>query len=281
MSEDRIRYIYCITNLVNGKNYFGQHTMRKVYKTELADMYWGSGTLLKRAQKKYGLENFKKEIIISGKFSKEQINRFERCIIATQRLIGKAEYNLADGGDGGKVFWGTSRCTLEDRKAQGERTKKQLLLYKDSYEKGWARISKTFEEKKKQGWHGWSYQKTLPEYHRQAISNAKKGKGLGKENSSFGKHWWTNGKDTIKCEICPAGYWAGRNGSLPKETKKEIESKKEKKIHSQIIYECKETGEKGTRQFWKEKINVNNLSRVVNTNWTINGLHFISNVNGS
>lgn len=58
--------------------------------------------------------------------------------------------------------------------------------------------------------------------------------------------------------------------------KKEVESKKEKRILSQIIYECKETGEKGNRQFWKERININNLSRVVNTNWTVNGLHFVT-----
>ena len=52
-------YIYRITNKVNGKTYIGQHK----YK-ELNDSYMGSGVHLRRAQKKYGMENFEKKILV-------------------------------------------------------------------------------------------------------------------------------------------------------------------------------------------------------------------------
>ena len=47
-------YIYRITNLINGKTYIGQHKYE-----ELNEYYKGSGKHLKRAQQKYGIENWR------------------------------------------------------------------------------------------------------------------------------------------------------------------------------------------------------------------------------
>jgi group I intron endonuclease len=48
--------IYQTTNLINGKKYIGKDIKNNPY-------YIGSGTLLKKAIKKYGKKNFKKEIL--------------------------------------------------------------------------------------------------------------------------------------------------------------------------------------------------------------------------
>ena len=51
--------VYKTTNLLNNKIYIGLHETE-----DLNDSYLGSGILLKQAIKKYGSNNFKKEIVV-------------------------------------------------------------------------------------------------------------------------------------------------------------------------------------------------------------------------
>ena len=68
-------YIYKITNLINGKIYIGQHTT-----SNLDDGYMGSGKILIRAIKKYGVENFRKEI--QGFYEDiDELNYMERLFV--------------------------------------------------------------------------------------------------------------------------------------------------------------------------------------------------------
>ena len=175
-------YIYRITNLINGKTYIGQHK----YK-DLNDDYMGSGVHLKRAQKKYGIENFKKDILVFGIVKKSFIDLLEKEYIKFYRSIGKAEYNIADGGEGGStnkgMHWNLSEKTKKKlSEAHKGKSHSEEHIKKISEAHKGKKLGPISEETRKKmseshkGHKSWNKGKCLSEEQKKKLSEAKKGK---------------------------------------------------------------------------------------------------------
>tara|TARA_R110000787_G_scaffold228917_1_gene336521 strand:+ start:2589 stop:3335 length:747 start_codon:yes stop_codon:yes gene_type:complete len=91
-------YVYKITNLVNGRIYIGVHRTDDMF-----DGYMGSGTNMKRAINKHGVENFKKEIIQQYDVYKDALNH-EADIVTEDFINRKDTYNIKIGGYGPCIF---------------------------------------------------------------------------------------------------------------------------------------------------------------------------------
>lgn len=90
-------YIYKTTNLKNNKVYIGKSEKDIDENPE----YLGSGKILKRAVKKYGRDNFKKEILFETD-DVEILNEQEIHYISYYKTkFGDQCYNIANGGQGG------------------------------------------------------------------------------------------------------------------------------------------------------------------------------------
>ena len=230
-------YIYRITNLINGKTYIGQHKYKK-----LDDSYMGSGKLIKLAIKKHGIENFKKEILYSRIQYKETADDMERFAIAKERAIGKADYNIADGGKGSSGYHLSEETRKKISRAQkgkyvSEETKRKL----SEINKG-KHLSEEHKKKLK-GRRAWNKGGHISEETKRKLSEINKGKHPSKEvrrkiseackgekNGFYGKkhsdetkkklsdgvtkrnkgrHWYNNGEINKFCYECPEGFVPG------------------------------------------------------------------------
>ena len=90
--------IYKTTNLINNKFYIGKSARG------IDDAYLGSGMLLKKAIKKYGKSNFKKELleeVTDEKLLDEREKYWIKFLDSTNKKIG---YNITEGGTGGNTL---------------------------------------------------------------------------------------------------------------------------------------------------------------------------------
>lgn len=173
MISKSMYYIYKITNFINGKTYIGQHKY-----TKLNDSYMGSGKLLIRAQKKYGIENFKKDILVFNISKQEYADLLEKTFIAFEReKVGRENcYNITDGGGGGSL---KGRHFSEEHKRKiSEANKGQVPWLKGKHMSDESR-RKMSEVKK--GDRNPMYGKHLSEETRKKLSEVHKGHSTSEE----------------------------------------------------------------------------------------------------
>jgi predicted XRE-type DNA-binding protein len=184
--EKKYHFIYKTTNLLSGKYYIGMHST-----DNLNDGYLGSGNRLRLAIKKHGKENFKIEILEFFENRKLLAER-EAEIVNLELLAKKDCMNMKVGGIGGfpdsakeRFLWlmkndnefresFSKKCTENNNKAIAE--------------------GRHIPISEKYSWVG----KTRSEETKRKMSEAKKGTGLGENNSQSGTCWITKDKENKK-----------------------------------------------------------------------------------
>lgn len=99
--------IYKITNLINKKIYIGKNSTNDPH-------YMGSGIILEKVKKKYGVDNLVKEVIEICNTEEELNEREKYWIVKLNSTDRKVGYNIAEGGNGGNTRKGYNETQLTE-----------------------------------------------------------------------------------------------------------------------------------------------------------------------
>lgn len=185
----RYHFLYRTTNLIDNKYYVGIHSTYN-----LNDGYLGSGKRLKRAIKKYGIENFKFEILEFFE-NREDVLKREEEIVNEQLINDPLCMNLQPGGGGGfsseehkrKCIEAGKKATSEKWKDETYRRKKIEAIRKGKYKRIEA------GNYVMPNWNGRKHREETKIKIGKANSEKK-----GEKNSQFGTCWITNGFESKK-----------------------------------------------------------------------------------
>ncbi len=199
--------VYRTTNKLNGMFYIGVHKT-----ADPNDDYLGSGKRLRCAIKKYGVENFQKEVLFVFEI-KEEAYAKEKELVTQDVLDYGACYNLKLGGEGGWDFANSKGLNTSGNRNYlngftkpgsnvNEIKSKMSNSHKLTYVNATRRICPP-------DWTG----KFHSEETKQKISKSAIGKQKGSKNSQFGSKWITDGilnKKIKKDQEIPEGWRSGR-----------------------------------------------------------------------
>jgi group I intron endonuclease len=175
--EEPYGFLYITTNIINGKRYIGQRRFKDDWRN-----YLGSGKLLKRAIKKYGRENFYRDIVAIG-YSKQEINELEIEWINNYNAVEDNDfYNLSTGGESG-----TSGVEPWNKGMTNVYSKETLEKISESRKGKTAGKNNFFYNKHFNDENHHFYGKHHSEEVKNKISKSKKGKMMGFEHPNSRK----------------------------------------------------------------------------------------------
>lgn len=206
--------IYKVTNLINGKVYIGQtvKTLERRKSTHIACAKRGSGIYLHRAIRKYGINNFKWQVICICS-NIDFLNEQEQYYIVYYSSFNNG-YNLTTGGggmagfklsEGSKKKMSATRIELELSK--GENNPMYGKRGEDSSHYGKSHSDETKEKMSKasSGKNNHFYGKHHSNKSKEKMRQAK----LGEKNNMYGLHFSDESKEKMRQNRLK--YWAKRS----------------------------------------------------------------------
>ena len=189
--------------------------------TDINDDYIGSGKLLQKSVNKYGVENFKKEILFV--FDNEaEMNAKEQELVTEEFVLLETNYNLCVGGHGGFSYLNINQISVnnfEDSKIQTIASKKGIAkkewLYNNDpdWVENYSKNKSIAQQQRFNDSHGTFLGKKHTDKTKKLIGEKNSINQSGSKNSQFGSKWITNGKETKKVSketVIPDGWYAGR-----------------------------------------------------------------------
>lgn len=208
-------YLYKITNLVNNKIYIGVHK----HATNKKDYYMGSGTLLKKAIKKHGIDNFKKEILEYFDNERDMYLK-EKEIVNENFTQSQHTYNITKGGGGNSWFLSGAFTEKYKDYVNISQVPEIKIIIKESMAKYYSENGGSFKNK---FWitdgkidRAINVDEKIPDGFRKGRAKLKQN---GSKNPSFNKHWVTDGKIDllIKKDVeIPKNFFKGRTNIFKK-----------------------------------------------------------------
>jgi len=182
---------------------------------DLNDGYMGSGKYLIHAIKKYGIENFEKEILYV--FDNEQEMKDKEAELVNENFVSRKDtYNICVGGQGGWSYVNKERLFYTDAfvlsAKRNIKIAKEAHLFKlkndINYRKNWTN-AQSISNLGKQTFLG----KTHCKESKVKIGDASRVHQIGKGNSQYGTFWISNGiedKKISSIDNIPKGWYKGR-----------------------------------------------------------------------